>query len=54
MGSFLPDGTNVNHELVKDGCAGGIGSMRQGIRCGKGSNCESPGMTRGLPMSSTT
>jgi len=19
MGSFLPDGTNVNHELVKDG-----------------------------------
>ena len=25
---LLSEGTNVNHELVKDGGAGGIGSMR--------------------------
>ena len=25
---LLTEGTNVNHELVKDGGAGGIGSMR--------------------------
>ena len=29
---LLPDGTNVNHALVKDGCADGIGNMRRGIR----------------------
>jgi endonuclease YncB( thermonuclease family) len=33
---LLPDGTNVNHALVKDGWPGGIGNMRQGIRYWKG------------------
>ena len=31
-----PDGTNVNHTLVQTAGAGGIGSMRRGIRCWKG------------------
>ena len=29
---LLPDGTNVNHTLVKNGWCWGIGSMRQRIR----------------------
>jgi endonuclease YncB( thermonuclease family) len=29
---ILPDGTNLNQELVKTAGAGGIGSMRRGIR----------------------
>ena len=29
---LLPDGTIVNHTLVKYGCAGGIGSMRRSIQ----------------------
>ena len=29
---ILPDGTNVNHELVKEGCADGIGNMRRGTK----------------------
>jgi endonuclease YncB( thermonuclease family) len=33
---LLPDGTNVNHELVKECWCCGIASMRQGIRCWKG------------------
>jgi len=32
MGSFLPDGTHVNHTLVKDGWC----CMRREIRCWKG------------------
>ena len=31
----LPDGTNINHTLVKDGWCWGIGNMRQEIRCWK-------------------
>jgi len=27
---ILPDGTNVNHALVKDGCADGIGKLGGG------------------------
>ncbi len=30
---LLPDGTHDNHELVKDHCGGGIGSMRLRIPC---------------------
>ena len=33
---WLPDGTNVNHTLGKDGWCCGTGSMRRGIRCWKG------------------
>jgi micrococcal nuclease len=33
---ILPDGTNVNHMLVKGAGAGGIGSMRQEIRSLRG------------------
>ena len=33
---LLPDSTTVNHKLVKDADADGIGSMRQETRCWKG------------------
>ena len=33
---LLPDGTNVNHGSLKMARAGGIGRMREGIRCWKG------------------
>ena len=33
---LLSDGTHVNHTRSKTAGAGGIGSMRQGIRCWKG------------------
>ena len=32
---ILPDGINVNQELVKQGWCGGIGRMRQEIQCSK-------------------
>jgi endonuclease YncB( thermonuclease family) len=46
---LLPDCTNVNHELVKDGW-GGIGSMRQAIPClnGWGRKRERPRRACGL------
>ena len=33
---ILPGGTNANHRLVKESCAGGIGSMRRRVRIWKG------------------
>jgi len=33
---FLPDGTNVNHELVKDGWCWWYRNMHRGIRCWSG------------------
>ncbi len=45
---LLPDGTNVNHTLVKAAGAGGIADMRLGIRVPKGLERDAREARKGL------